>query len=523
MTTEYVRRLIREAKERALNVARSDRERAPEKLIPALTHIANHLFDPRFTIGTLKKLGLAREGREWLKNEFGMTPVQYANHLKAVAGKWLLSNSLLPLKEIGSALGYKLGTEHNFGRDLERWTGQKIECFRPESQGRLEDPLTDLQWGEIENSLAIYRPDLLPKDAECLSHRVWNVLLEESSENRTALLANEVLSGHTELFEVLLAEAKAYGNKNRLWGVELMRLPLAFAKGSAALLGTQAPRLRVRAHAWLANAHRLAGNFAAAEAEMVAGEEYWSTFCRESILEGELALFWGSLRISQRRFGESRRLLTKAVEISRKNFDCTVEIQSRIQRAAISVYEGNPQGAILDLETVHERIVKSEEPENRRRLLDVVHNLVVTCAEAGYIQQGKAHLSEAEKLTEEHDYGPGRHKLSWYRGVLFFAEDAPIVAEKEFRKARAGFLNLRDPLLTALVTLDLAILCHEQGRHREAISLLKTDVLPVFKGLQLDCEELAAGRLLAQAVAERSVSIRILEDLRRFLRIACRI
>ena len=495
---------VEQAREASLRKLRWDRSLISTELVPVFDWIEEHVFDIEVSGRDLRSLLKSKRLQAAFSTEVERGIESYFTGIRLIGGLDLIVNTGMNFSLISEVIGFSEPSDLTKGC-LRRYGASPSELRENYQSRALLDRQSDLGAREKERLARRVAADLAdwlalsPRESACLLRR------------------GAIQSGHEALFEELISRARKGLEEDRQNGLELMRLPLALIEGSTALLDENLSSLRVRAHAWLANAYRLTGDFEAAEAEMTSSEEYWLSSSGEPRLEGELALFWGSLRVSQRRFWESRRLLSKAIEIAKENLDQATEIQSRLQRAAVSVYEGKPQSAIPDLETVCDRLIGSKEPGSRRGLLDVIHDLVVVYVDSGHIEQAKASLGEAERLTEEENYLPGRNKLSWYRGLIFLAERDFEAAEEELQKARSGFLRLADPLLTALVSLDLAVFYFHQDRHSQTISFLETDVLPIFQGLQLDSEELAAQQVLRQAVARGVVSKDVLDRGRKML------
>ncbi|HEX2224834.1 MAG TPA: hypothetical protein VHN15_11570, partial [Thermoanaerobaculia bacterium] len=74
-------------------------------------------------------------------------------------------------------------------------------------------------------------------------------------------------------------------------------------------------------------------------------------------------------------------------------------------------------------------------------------------------------------------------------------------AETVLRAARDGFQELDLPYDLALVSLELALLCAEQGRAAEA-RRIAAEMLPLFASRQIHREALAALRLWQEAGGE---------------------
>ncbi|MCP4590957.1 MAG: hypothetical protein GY842_09440, partial [bacterium] len=70
----------------------------------------------------------------------------------------------------------------------------------------------------------------------------------------------------------------------------------------------------------------------------------------------------------------------------------------------------------------------------------------------------------------------------------------------------------------ALAALELAILCHQQGRFGEVVELVVNAVIPVLEELRLAGEVEDALKLLREAVAAEAVSLAVLRRAREVVR-----
>ncbi len=95
-----------------------------------------------------------------------------------------------------------------------------------------------------------------------------------------------------------------------------------------------------------------------------------------------------------------------------------------------------------------------------------------------------------------------RHLLQWTQGTVYLRLLQPDRAEKRYSVARRGFVRLKVPWETALVSLDLAALYRADGRWKE-LEELAADTFDRFCDLCADFEAIVALSLWVDAVEAR--------------------
>ena len=196
---------------------------------------------------------------------------------------------------------------------------------------------------------------------------------------------------------------------------------------------------------------------------------------------GEWLCYRGSLRLFQRRFAEARDDLHRAVGVCKSTGQASLEARARIQLAALSNYTGDSESARSHLLFAH-NLVESELAEDLNLRLFVTTQLACIQAESDHAPEALALLPAARRLAAEVAYPKAEYQLDWIEAIARRAETS--VAEKLLVRARQGFLSLSDIDYTAIVSLDLALLCEEQGRTAEVVSLA-SEALPALEALNL--------------------------------------
>lgn len=515
-------RWIEEAENEARRRVAKDRQHASEDLHPLLDKLVERLYD--IDGGELQRNGLTpRRIRDQFKAEIGLPVGQYLIRLKQSVAEWLLGKTSLRSRDVALALGYGERPE-NFSRDFKRWTRQSPLAFRKSKH----HPPINIDWrAELFES---FEPSDLPRakplliysggpEAEELAELIWNVLRNEPPKIQQRALREKIVFGHRALFDQIVSASREEGRSDRKRGPEIAGLLMAFIEGSGRLLGPETRELRVLAHCWLGNAQRLAGDFESAEKcfREARAQMKRAGLGEDPRLNGQVDLFIGTLRVFERRFVDARRHLDLAVEQARVSRDTRLEIQSRLQRASTGIDEGRPARAAPDLRAVLALMDRQSSP-SLRDLVGVSQNLALVYVEADQIEDAEVEIRKAKTICTEIDDATSRFTLHWISGLLAQAKDKPLIAEEEFRRARKGFIELNDPYSTALVALDLAIICHLEDRREETHVLVKTDVLPLLESFRLDQECFASLHLLKSAIRAEGPSLRALREARVTLR-----
>lgn len=489
---------------------RTDRGRASPEITSILDVIEANLFDAEFGSPELAELVIGRGLEGAFVAELGEPIESYLLSIRLIGALQLITLTRLPFRQIGEMTGFREFSDLSRAC-LRRYNSSPTELRR--NSGDKEERGEDAQLSQVAKDRFLINVAL----------KLAPRLAKSPAESEICLREGLFHFGHRSLFDFLVKECRKVGRYDRRLAVEIARLPIAFAEGSAHLLGPGAANLRVSGHAWLGNAQRLAGDFPGAEKSFNTARVILDRDSRDPSTKTELDWLVGSLRLFQRRYEEARKLLSGAIEDAEGLGIVSLEVKARFQRAAVEFFSGGLDKAVSDQEKAVELLTPWTK-ENRRHLIGGLQNLAWLRLENDDIEMARMELKRAEELFAkiEEDL-PLYHQHVWLLGLMAKAEHDIKTAERFFRRSRRGFLELRDIHEGAIVALDLAILCVEQHRPAEVIRLLSEDVLPVFELLQLGDEGLAAQALLGRAVTERSVTDEILQKVRDTLRLTPRL
>ncbi len=542
LKTKPIMKLFERAQAVVARRIRRDRGRASEELRPVFDHIGARFYDVDLTVDDMVRKGVVDgQLRERFREQMGVSIKPYLQRLKAELGKWLLWKTHLQVQHVAELLGYSC--DYNFTRDFGRWTGQSPEAFRDAQRGWSAEPgAAGRRRGRVtaarericsrlgialpamrEQGLAavapgtrfVYLPDA---QAEEMAQLLWEIVREETVGRQLHLLRHELLFGGPELFELLSRRSRELGRRNRRHGVELAELALATVEGSAAVLGERYGALHALALARLGNARRLAGDLQGANEAFQRGEALWAIpdGVRVRHVETEILSLKASLRLFERRFAEALELLDRTLDISRGHGDVEMRVNSLLQRIALNGYLDRPQEMFPDLDEV-QALLETQTNPDRILILGIFQERTLANLETGNSAEAKKCLTSARALCKELDHPMTRHQLEWIEGRLAQDDGEVVMAERFYRQARVGFFELGDRITGALAAVDIAILCHQQGRFPEVMALITGDVLPVLEEVPLRDEAVAAIELLREAVAAEAIALASLHKAREAL------
>ncbi len=321
---------------------------------------------------------------------------------------------------------------------------------------------------------------------------------------------------HTREFIDFLGNRYVIASRaKRRRGVEVAELAALSAETSAVVLGKAADDLRALAYAWVAIAKRLALDYDGAEEAVRKAEKTWATprDARDRRVAAEILRTKGNLRLCQRRLQEAVDVLDSAITESRLAGASRVLAQSLLLRACVIDYARMPKPTLPDLQHALRILHDLDEP---RLTLGTHMILAYSYNAAGQYQDALEEVAEAWGLWErlpEADRDPLLPpQLRWNEGLARHGLGELAAAEALYEESRAAFIALEEAEHAAVVALDLARLCREQGRASEVLRLA-SEALPVLEGLKIP-EAKEALALLRDALEKSVVSTAVLESVR---------
>lgn len=281
-----------------------------------------------------------------------------------------------------------------------------------------------------------------------------------------------------------------------------------------ALLTGWGEALAARCLAHRGNARRVAGDLRGADQLFRHLRTRLASFpVDDAEAHAQICSLEASLRKDQRRIHEAEVLLERAILLHRQVRNRTGVARALIKRAGLHTAAGDTLTALDSLEEAA-RLV---DPETERDLyLCTVANRALCLCE-------RSRFAEAERLLDRHrdQFQAGGSewlstRLSWIRGEIALGRGDSQEAERLLEEARAGFLEIGNDFMAALVSLDLALLYAEDGR-RDELKTVAAGIACAFQARQLPQHELSALILFQQAVAQEQVTVEVVARLRHHL------
>ncbi len=327
-------------------------------------------------------------------------------------------------------------------------------------------------------------------------------LIAVNAHQARLLLRNKRSLPSPALVRALLAEAEVL----RADGLERAQVAAERARQVASVLrgrgvapylawDLEAQTLMVAGHL-----HRLQDQLRRAERSFVEASRAVRLGSGDPLLAAELSAQLAALRRDQRRFDEALRLLG----IAERRFRRAGDLHQAGRVILLAATTWRQVGELSRALTCHLEAAGlldfEREPDLRYKVL---HNLVVLYEQLGQpghalVIHGQLARVRGVQLTRT-----DRLRERWLEGWLLASLGAIEQGRGILDGVRRAFVAEKRPYDAALVTLDLARLCLQQGRQGE-VRRLVGEMLPVFAALEIEREAREAVALFLQAAeAER--------------------
>lgn len=297
--------------------------------------------------------------------------------------------------------------------------------------------------------------------------------------------------------------------------LELVPLTLLWTPGG--LAGSWAEALRVRADAHRANALRVAGDLAGAEALFA---EVRRRLARapltESTIYGEVASLEASLRVAQARYEEAASLLDQAVALQQEANQSEALARALIKRASVARHLEHSDAALEDLARARALVDPQRNPF--LYLCSVIGEVPILIDREQFEEAGRT-LTSAEDAFEAANERWWELRFRYLQGRVEFGLGNLQRAERLLGDARSGFLEAGLPQDTANASLDLALVHLAQGRTAD-VRRLTSEIAPVFRSLGVPRDAMAALALFQRATAADASALALVAQLRRHLETA---
>jgi tetratricopeptide (TPR) repeat protein len=261
--------------------------------------------------------------------------------------------------------------------------------------------------------------------------------------------------------------------------------------------------LRARAYAYLGSARRVLGEFRSSETAFRRAEALaLRSMTGNSLVWAEILDLKSSLRREQRRVSEAIELLDQAVSVYRENHESHGLAAALVKKAKILEESGDLSGAIDLLQGASRKI----DPLRDSRLsIYARHNLIWCLATADRHQEAAQLLPEVREIFRQFAKPLDHIRLSWLEGRISLGLGDVEAAESHFRQVQQEFLRRGMAYDAALVSLDLAVVYAQEGRHEE-LKQLALEVIPIFEAQDVHREALAAMLMFQNACKEERLT-----------------
>jgi len=273
-------------------------------------------------------------------------------------------------------------------------------------------------------------------------------------------------------------------------------------------------RARVLAHR--ANVHRTFGRLREARGLLARARETLAEGSLDPLAEAELEYFEGTLLFAERRVPAAIARLRKARATFEEFSDAyhvglCLNAEGALQEAA-----GDATAAVEAAQAAIERV----DPALHPRLAGAARlNLIWNLMSADRTEEALARLDEFRPFFATFADGPTRNRLGWRHARLAALRGDERTAERLFREVADEFLELGLPYEAAGVSLELALLLHDQGRFAEVREIATVD-LSTFGALGVEPEAIAAWVVFRSSAEAEAVNRGLLERLSSYFRTA---
>ncbi len=562
---------LQAAAEESLARIRRDREEAPPKLKPLLSHIEANLFNPDLRVGELKRACGIRDNSISIqfRSALGQPPSTYIEECRLQIASRLLRDTEISISLITELLGYS--NLQVFSTAFHRWAGQRPNPYRkkfrkfprlgpaldestlctetlrqalmgtlPPAEAqiivqRLQDiynshseldaidgfeQIDDRSWIEepaIQQLPRTTRPTISSEERSA-AQTIWESLRFFSPAEQRLMVRGGASPCSVALFELLLDHSRQVGQEDAQEGVEMAELALEtlylaeigklFAEDHQAAL--HFANLKTLGWARLGDARRLTLDLVGAEKAFSIADKHLPAQGQDRLVLAELQHQKAALRWYQQNLEEALTLENRAIPLFRLTGRPPLLAEALLARAIINSTSGHPQAAIPDL---CEALQLLNERESPRRTLEAYYQLAAAYLHSGYLPEAAEILALAQSLSKRIEDDFLSTCLQWLEGSLLQKQGHFDRAEGELLKARDRFIKRRRYNYAALVSLDLALLYYKVGQIPAAFELA-SETVPIFEVLALRREAMTALRMLHEAVESNRLTLEILQKVR---------
>ncbi len=567
MPSDHAQALFRQAAALTNERIRADREVAPDRVKPVLAYLEEHLFDRDVNAERVIRACGIRDHNFTTSfgRAVGLPLKKYIHEHRLQTAARLLQETPLKVKELSDLLAFS--EPRYFVYTFKRWAGitpseyrrQQLSLVRPAGFTEVQDEtaLTSIRTafrgrsalvskaleGDLSReealiiaaelhhrfpetvTLAEYHlhpsavgpaqskpPDGLVE--QLAAERFWAEIQPLPWQEQKEAVRRQSRFKTPALFRLLAEQHLEAGRRDRRVGLAIAELGLDSVRALEGDLDDDMRSL-LEAQAWahIGNARRLLLDLSGAARAFKSANrrvpENPDPAAHAEILFLEAALKW-----YQRRETEGIRNLEKALQLIEGEGQEALMVKILTLRSILIKKQEGPLAAIDDLN----KALKFSVVESLADLkFGVLHNLACCLLESGNLAASESVLAEAKNLAERSEVQFWYLEVIYLEGLLAARNGDTANGKAKLRRARAGFLDMRQFGNAAITSLDLAELYAEEGQLSEA-KLLSAELLPLFRALYANPEARVAHNILKTNLDEDSLSLAVLQSVKGMFR-----
>jgi transcriptional regulator with XRE-family HTH domain len=377
-------------------------------------------------------------------------------------------------------------------------TGKPLDLALPEPALLAVTPY----WIELHAEVPVLPS---PDQERAEAATIW----EELERHPVPLISRLVLlsprAGNWALAEQACAASVRRAAHSAREALELAALALSIAER---VPGEERWRWRLLGYCWahIANARRVANDFAGADEAFVRAWDLWRTGIDtnpERLAEWQFFSLEASLRRAQLRFSAALELLDRALAASRDHQVATARIL--LQKGNVFEQMGDSESALAVLREAAPFVEASGDPRLSFGLrFDTANNLALLsrCAEAAEL------MPQVREWTVEQANDLDLIRLVWLESRVAAGTGRAEEAAAGLEQVRDYFTDHKLAYSAALSSLDLAVLWLNAGRTAE-VRELAVAMGWIFKAQGIDREALAALKLFCDAARQESATVEL--------------
>lgn len=255
--------------------------------------------------------------------------------------------------------------------------------------------------------------------------------------------------------------------------------------------------LRAKAHAYLANTHRILGEFQEAEREFLTAEHHLRRGVGSGRCQAQVFSLKASLLIDQDRFVEAGALLAEVEDHYRKAEEHRNLARTQLKRALVAAGRGD----FLEAAGACRKAASELEPDQDRALAILAQQNAVHFLVQADETEGARRLFDT--LLPAEGRAMGLRRL-WVEGDLLRAEGKPMLAMEAYEAARRGYSEEGRYYYVALVALEQSLTAYDMGDTGEMAAMAEEASILLVKAAAKH-QALAVLRLLLAAIERGTV------------------